>query len=128
MENPVMNWRKSSWSNGGGNACIEVASDSGILIRDSTNRDGGTLALSAAAWQAFTSKVKIKKALREAPSGACKPRFARSLCVRPRTPAEGPNEPRRRGAAAAARDPSSALLRALRLLSRSRRFGRNIAA
>jgi hypothetical protein len=29
-----------------------------VLVRDTTNRDGETLALSADAWMVFTSKIK----------------------------------------------------------------------
>jgi hypothetical protein len=60
MEDTNLMWRKSSYSNGGGNACLETAaSDRGaILVRDTTNRDGGTLAFSAAAWTAFTGALK----------------------------------------------------------------------
>jgi hypothetical protein len=53
-------WRKSSHSvdNGGAN-CVEVGNTpSTVLVRDTTNRDGGTLALNAHAWQAFTSSLK----------------------------------------------------------------------
>jgi hypothetical protein len=37
------------------------------MVRDTTDRDGGTLALSAGAWEAFTTK--IKNALRGDPIG-----------------------------------------------------------
>jgi Domain of unknown function (DUF397) len=53
-----VDWRKSSKSSNGGQACVEVASDGAILVRDTTNRDGGTLAFTAEAWQAFTASVK----------------------------------------------------------------------
>jgi hypothetical protein len=35
-----------------------VATDGVILVRDTTNRDGGTLALSADAWHAFVAGIK----------------------------------------------------------------------
>ena len=42
------NWRKSSYSGGASIDCVETASGDGmILVRDTTNRDGGTLAFSA---------------------------------------------------------------------------------
>ena len=45
-------WRKSSYSDGNGGACVETASgDRTILIRDTTDRDGGTLSVPAEAWQ-----------------------------------------------------------------------------
>jgi hypothetical protein len=54
-----MNWRKSRYSNGGENACLETASNAGaILVRDTTNRDGGALALSAGAWERFTASLR----------------------------------------------------------------------
>jgi hypothetical protein len=54
----VATWRKSSYSNGGANACVEVASADGVLVRDTTNRDGGTLAFSAGAWERFTASLR----------------------------------------------------------------------
>ncbi len=55
-----MEWRKSSYSSGSGGSCVETASsDSVVLVRDTTNRDGGTLAFSAAAWRAFMADVKL---------------------------------------------------------------------
>jgi hypothetical protein len=43
-------WRKSSFSNANGGACVETASGAGvILVRDTTNRDGGTLGFTATA-------------------------------------------------------------------------------
>jgi hypothetical protein len=52
-------WRKSSHSGSEGGSCVELASGNGaVLVRDTTNRDGGTLALTAGAWQAFTGGLK----------------------------------------------------------------------
>jgi hypothetical protein len=53
-----MDWRKSSYSSGDGGQCVEVASTEGVAVRDTTNRDGGTLAFSAQAWQQFTSALR----------------------------------------------------------------------
>jgi hypothetical protein len=51
-------WRKASFSNGSG-ACVETASNAGtVAVRDTTNRDGGTLTFSAQAWQAFADGLK----------------------------------------------------------------------
>ena len=51
-------WRKSRYSGSNG-SCVETASGEGVvLVRDTTNRDGGTLAFSAAAWQTFTGQLK----------------------------------------------------------------------
>jgi len=54
----MMQWRKSSYSNGGANACVEVASTDGVLVRDTTDRDGGTLTFSAEAWERFTASLR----------------------------------------------------------------------
>ena len=52
-------WRKSTYSDGNGGECVELASGSGvILVRDTTNRDGGTLAFTADAWSAFAAVLK----------------------------------------------------------------------
>lgn len=52
-------WRKSSYSGGNGGACVEAADAPGVvLVRDTTNRDGGAITVSAAAWRAFTGELK----------------------------------------------------------------------
>lgn len=51
-------WRKSSYSNGGGNACVEVGTAGSVLVRDTTNRDGGTLSFTAQAWSVFVAGLK----------------------------------------------------------------------
>jgi hypothetical protein len=52
-------WRKSTYSGGNGGGCVEAAHAPGmVLVRDTTNRSGGTLAFTAAAWQAFTGSLK----------------------------------------------------------------------
>jgi hypothetical protein len=52
-------WRKSSHSGGNSSNCVECRTDaSGVLVRDTTNRDGFTLSVSARAWLKFTSTVK----------------------------------------------------------------------
>ena len=52
-------WRKSTYSDANGGNCVETASSAaGVLVRDTTNRDGGTLVLSAQAWQTFTDTLK----------------------------------------------------------------------
>ena len=52
-------WRKSSFSGANGGSCLETATGNGmILVRDTTNRDAGTLAFTADAWRAFTADVK----------------------------------------------------------------------
>jgi Domain of unknown function (DUF397) len=52
-------WRKSSYSDGNGGACVEVVgAASMVMVRDTTDRDGGTLAFTAQAWQSFTTSLK----------------------------------------------------------------------
>lgn len=55
----AVTWRKSSYSSANGQ-CVEVA-DTGaaVAVRDSKDRQGSALIFTAAAWQAFTAKVKI---------------------------------------------------------------------
>jgi hypothetical protein len=51
-------WRKSSYSDGNGGNCVETASGNGvILVRDTTNRDGGTVEFSAEVWRAFVAAL-----------------------------------------------------------------------
>lgn len=53
-----MDWRKSSYSGANGGSCVEVGTADRVLVRDTTDRDGGTLTFSAQAWQTFTGKLK----------------------------------------------------------------------
>jgi hypothetical protein len=53
-----MEWRKSSYSADNGN-CAEAASVAGsVLIRDTNDRDGVTLSVTAGAWRAFVLTMK----------------------------------------------------------------------
>ena len=57
MDSP--NWRKSSYSGGQGGNCVEVGgAASVIMVRDTKDRNGGTLAFSADAWNAFAASLK----------------------------------------------------------------------
>jgi Domain of unknown function (DUF397) len=57
MDRQDLGWRKASYSNGSGD-CVEVADTARVvLVRDTTDRDGGTLAFSAAAWERFTASL-----------------------------------------------------------------------
>jgi hypothetical protein len=59
MESMNSIWRKSSYSSANGGACVETASGGGaVAVRDTTNRDGRTLAFSAGAWQGFVTGLK----------------------------------------------------------------------
>ena len=54
-----MDWRKSSYSGANGGDCVEVADDARVvLVRDTTDRDGGTLAFTAETWQAFLGTLR----------------------------------------------------------------------
>jgi hypothetical protein len=53
-----MDWRKSSYSTGSGGQCVEAASADGVAVRDTTDRDGGTLTFGAAAWAEFTASLR----------------------------------------------------------------------
>ena len=53
-------WRKSTRSSSGGN-CVEVSPADNypvVAVRDTKDRDGGTLVFSAAAWEAFIAGVR----------------------------------------------------------------------
>lgn len=51
-------WRTATYTGGNGN-CVEVADATRVvLVRDTKNREGGTLAFTADAWLRFTSKLK----------------------------------------------------------------------
>ncbi|MFG3022050.1 DUF397 domain-containing protein [Streptomyces sp. NPDC048254] len=52
-------WRKSSYSNQDGGACLEVAADipSLVPVRDSKAPDRGALLFGASAWAAFVDGV-----------------------------------------------------------------------
>ena len=59
MEDSSMTWRTSTYSSGNGGNCVEVASATGsVAVRDTKDRDGGTLSIPADAWAKFTSSLK----------------------------------------------------------------------
>jgi Domain of unknown function (DUF397) len=53
-------WRKSSYSNGNGGACVEVARNlpGAVAVRDSKDPEGPKLAFAPDQWQVFTAHVK----------------------------------------------------------------------
>ena len=51
-------WRKSSHSDANGGDCVEVATSDAVMIRDTTNRDGITLSVTAGAWAAFVATIR----------------------------------------------------------------------
>ncbi|MCL7490144.1 DUF397 domain-containing protein [Streptomyces sp. MCA2] len=52
-------WRKSSYSDGGADNCVEVSDGfpGAVPVRDSKNPTGGVLFFPAAAWSAFIGGV-----------------------------------------------------------------------
>jgi hypothetical protein len=52
-------WRKSSYSNGEGGSCVEVADNFSVVpVRDSKNPGGPALVFPAAGWTSFVAAVK----------------------------------------------------------------------
>jgi len=51
-------WRKSTHSDANGGDCVEVASTDVMIVRDTTDRDGTVLTVTAEAWQRFTASQK----------------------------------------------------------------------
>jgi hypothetical protein len=52
------NWRKSSFSSAQGGSCVEVASAEGVMVRDTTNRQGVSLTFGVDAWAEFTASLR----------------------------------------------------------------------
>jgi Domain of unknown function (DUF397) len=50
-------WRKSSYSDGNGGQCVEVTAAKVVMVRDTADRDGATLAFTPQAWTAFTAAL-----------------------------------------------------------------------
>ncbi|MET7710658.1 DUF397 domain-containing protein [Micromonospora sp. NPDC005413] len=52
-------WRKSSYSDNNGGACVEVAElDTSIVVRDSKNPSGSTLRFKKGAWAGFVRSIR----------------------------------------------------------------------
>ncbi|MFI1740779.1 DUF397 domain-containing protein [Streptomyces sioyaensis] len=53
-------WRKSSYSDGGANNCVEIADGfpGAVPVRDSKNPEGPVLLFPAAAWSGFIGGMK----------------------------------------------------------------------
>lgn len=57
-------WRKSSYSNGSGGSCVEIAmltdtpGEHDIAVRDSKDPHGPALSFSANQWRDFTTAIK----------------------------------------------------------------------
>lgn len=56
----VATWRKATYSGGSGTNCVEagIAGAGRVLVRDTTDRDGAMLSISAGAWARFTGSLK----------------------------------------------------------------------
>jgi hypothetical protein len=62
MTDNSASWRKSSYSGNNGGNCVEVADATrGILVRDTTDRAGVALSLSAGAWRALLAEVRASR-------------------------------------------------------------------
>jgi uncharacterized protein DUF397 len=53
----TVTWRKSSYSTNGGE-CVEVATGAEVLVRDTKDREGGTIAVPAGPWREFLSRLR----------------------------------------------------------------------
>ncbi|MEU8373436.1 DUF397 domain-containing protein [Micromonospora sp. NPDC048894] len=53
-------WHKSTRSGSNGGSCVEVADNltGVVLVRDTKDRDGGTLTFAPDSWQAFVDLAK----------------------------------------------------------------------
>ncbi|WP_405094456.1 DUF397 domain-containing protein [Micromonospora sp. NBC_01412] len=53
-------WRTATRSSNNGGDCVEVADNlpGRVLVRDSKDRDGGTLSFGPAAWRAFVDLTR----------------------------------------------------------------------
>ncbi|MDX6390560.1 MAG: hypothetical protein QOJ73_1623 [Streptosporangiaceae bacterium] len=53
-------WRKSTFSNGSGGNCVEVARNlpAAVAVRDSKDPDGPALIFSPDEWQAFAAGIR----------------------------------------------------------------------
>ncbi|MGP3986800.1 DUF397 domain-containing protein [Streptomyces sp. 3N207] len=56
----AVTWRKSSYSNPDGGACVEVSDDfaTAVPVRDSKDPHGPVLTFAAYGWSAFVTAVK----------------------------------------------------------------------
>jgi hypothetical protein len=55
----MVGWRKSTYSDGNGGECVELASGTGtILVRDTTDPNGVTLTVTANAWRDLITRLR----------------------------------------------------------------------
>jgi hypothetical protein len=57
-----MDWRKSSYSAENGNCAEAAAVDGDVMVRDTQDRDGVTLAIPAPAWRTFAARLRAQAA------------------------------------------------------------------
>ena len=58
-------WRKSTYSNGTGGNCVEVADlPGGRAVRDSKHREGPVLVFTSDAWHAFVQGIESREVTR----------------------------------------------------------------
>ncbi|MEU8345230.1 protein of unknown function [Actinomadura meyerae] len=59
MRQSTLTWRKSSYSQGGGTECVEIARVSDwCAVRDSKNPDGPVLTLTTGSWATLLQAIK----------------------------------------------------------------------
>ncbi|GIJ27155.1 hypothetical protein Vqi01_23170 [Micromonospora qiuiae] len=60
MDMTGANWRTSTYSGSNGGSCVEVADNlpGAVLVRDTKDRDGGTLAFTPGSWRSFVDLAK----------------------------------------------------------------------
>jgi hypothetical protein len=62
MDLSRVEWRKASYSNSNGGACVEVAgARDSVAVRDSKDPGGARLAFTPDGWRAFTRRVKTQR-------------------------------------------------------------------
>jgi hypothetical protein len=62
MKDSSAGWRKSSYSGNNGGNCVEVGNAlRGVVVRDTTDRAGAVLRLSAGAWRALLAEVRASR-------------------------------------------------------------------
>jgi hypothetical protein len=84
----MVSWRKSTYSNGNGGSCVQVADAARVvLVRNTKDRDGRTLAFSAKAWRMFAEQLKRRLVLGRLPASTGHPCFGCPRHVRPLTTA-----------------------------------------
>lgn len=56
-------WRKSTKSGNNGGACVEVADNlpGVVLVRDTKDRDGGTLTFAPEVWRGFVAFARAQR-------------------------------------------------------------------